>query len=90
MNTPITPWINLTLHEAQRYHHLAWFLYGWIEREQLLNLDALVAWWLRGAMASGSRSPSCRRDGLSMAPLHPSDPFGEDECRHRLSFTSGG
>jgi len=64
MNTPITPWIKLSLHQAQRCHHLAWFLHGWMEREQLLNLDALVAWWLRGATtASGGRSPSCRRDG---------------------------
>jgi hypothetical protein len=37
MNTPITHWINLTLHQAQRCHHLAWFLYGWLEREQVLT-----------------------------------------------------
>jgi hypothetical protein len=48
MNTPIAPWINVTLHQTQRFHHLAWFLYGWIEREQLLNLEALVAWRFRG------------------------------------------
>jgi hypothetical protein len=63
MNTPITPWITLTLHQTQRYYHLAWFLYGWIEREQLLNLDAFVACWARGAASAPSRSRSCRRDG---------------------------
>jgi hypothetical protein len=63
MNTPLTPWINLTLHQAQRYHRLAWFLYGWMEREQLLNLDAFVAWWVRGAASAPGRSRSCRRDG---------------------------
>src|SRR5688572_32411590 len=25
MNTPSTPWIDLTLQQAQRWHHLAWF-----------------------------------------------------------------
>jgi hypothetical protein len=65
MNTPLTPWINLTLHQAQRYHRLAWFLYGWMEREQLLNLDAFVAWWVGGAASAPGRSRSCRRDGLA-------------------------
>jgi hypothetical protein len=54
MNAPITPWINLMLHQAQRYHRLTWFLYGWMEREQLLNLDAFVAWWARGAASAPS------------------------------------
>lgn len=63
MNTPITSWINLMLHQAQRYHHLAWFLYGWMEREQVLNLDAFVAWWARGPASTPSRSWSCRRAG---------------------------
>ncbi len=44
MNTPLAPWINLTLRQAQRCHHLAWFLYGWLEREQMLNLEAFVEW----------------------------------------------
>lgn len=51
MNTPImpiTPLIDLTLHQAQRCHHLAWFVYGCLEREHVLNLEALVAWWARG------------------------------------------
>jgi len=53
MNTPITPWIDLMLHQAQRCHHLAWFLYGCLEREQVLNVDSFVAWWLRGACRRG-------------------------------------
>jgi len=65
MNTPFTPWINLTLHQAQRCHHLAWFLYGWFEREQLLNLEAFVDWWVGEAASAPGRSRSCRRDGLA-------------------------
>lgn len=61
MNTPITPWINLTLHQAQRCHHLhlAWFLYGWLEREQLLNMEAFVEWWVGGAVAQHMLDAHC-------------------------------
>lgn len=65
MNTPLTPWINLTLHQAQRFHHLAWFLYGWLEREQHLNMEAFVQWRIGGAPSAPCRSRSCRRDGLA-------------------------
>lgn len=64
MNTPIAPWVHLTLDQAQRCHHLAWFLCGWLEREQVLNRDAFVAWWLRGAAPAPGRRTSSRRDGL--------------------------
>jgi hypothetical protein len=56
MNTPSTPWIDLTLQQAQRWHHLAWFLYGCLEREHVLNVDAFVAWWMRGVASP----PPCR------------------------------
>ncbi len=49
MNTPITSWISLMLDQAQRCHHLAWFLYVCAVREQVLNLNAFAAWWGRGA-----------------------------------------
>lgn len=39
-------WIDLTGVQTQRCHHLAWFLYGWIEREHVLNLNACAAWWI--------------------------------------------
>jgi hypothetical protein len=80
MNTPTTVWINLVIHQAQRCHHLAWFLYGWFEREQVLNLDALVAWCLRGAATAQSRSRSSRRDGLDPAPGASGD---RSNCRSR-------
>lgn len=57
MNTPITPWIDLMLHQAQRCHHLAWFLLGCLEREHVLNVDAFVAWWARGTASPASRLP---------------------------------
>jgi hypothetical protein len=72
MKTPITPWIDLMLHQAQRGHHLAWFLYGWFEREQLLNLDAFFAWSARGAAAA----PTCRSDGVAPVPPSATRPVG--------------
>jgi hypothetical protein len=46
--TPFTPSIEPALEQLDAYWRLAWFLYGWLEREQLLNLDACGAGWLRG------------------------------------------
>ena len=44
MTTPMTPWIDLTLHQALRWQHLVWFLYGWAEREHRLgSVDAVDA-----------------------------------------------
>ena len=47
MKPPTMPWIDLALLELQRCQQLAWFVYGCIEREHRLNLDACVAWWLQ-------------------------------------------
>ncbi|RZT95190.1 hypothetical protein [Rivibacter subsaxonicus] len=68
MISPITPWINLTLHQAQRCHHLTWFLYGCLEREHVLNVDAFVAWWVRAAVLAPSQSRSPGRDGQDPVP----------------------
>ena len=46
MNTPIKAWVDLTLHQAQRCHHLAWFLYGCIDRAHRLNMNAFAASWV--------------------------------------------
>jgi hypothetical protein len=73
MNTPLTPWVNLTLHQAQRCHHLAWFLYGWLEREQVLNQEAFLAWWIPGAASAARRSRPCRCDGHGPRPCGEPD-----------------
>ena len=57
MNTPITSWISLMLDQAQRCHHLAWFLYGCAAREQALNLNAFAAWWGAWGGPAARRSP---------------------------------
>ena len=41
------PIIDLAPLTTQRCYHFAWFMYGWIEREHVLNLNACAAWWLQ-------------------------------------------
>lgn len=67
MNTPFTPWIDLTLMQAQQCHRLAWFLYGCLEREHVLNQKACAAWWVRELASSpGVRGPGrCSRSGAA-------------------------
>jgi hypothetical protein len=44
----MNPFISdLMLRQTQRCQHLAWFLYGCVEREHRLNLDACVTWWVQ-------------------------------------------
>ena len=67
MAMPITFWIDLTRLHAERCHHLGWFLYGCLEREHALNLDACAAWWGRGIAAPGNRLPSPSEAGPTPA-----------------------
>ncbi|MBE0548602.1 MAG: hypothetical protein IH627_13340 [Rubrivivax sp.] len=60
MNMTGMPWIGLTALQPQRYHHLAWFLYGWIEREHVLNMNACANWWIQAFVPAARqfRSPA--------------------------------
>ena len=61
MTVPGMPWIDLTLQQTQRCHHLAWFLYECVEREHRLNLDACVTWWLQAFTPAAAQQTSARR-----------------------------
>lgn len=47
MNLMSIPWTALMDMQPQRSHQIAWFVYGWIEREHVLNVTACAAWWMR-------------------------------------------
>jgi len=49
------PWAALMDMHPRRVYHLAWFVYGWVEREHLLNVTACADWWMRaiGLSAAG-------------------------------------
>lgn len=53
------PWTALLDMQPQRIHQIAWFVYGWVEREHLLNVTACAQWWIRalGLSAAQAKAP---------------------------------
>ena len=53
------PWTALLDMQPQRSHQIAWFVYGWVEREQLLNVTACAQWWIQalGLSAAQAKAP---------------------------------
>ena len=51
MNLMALSWAALMDMQPQRSHQIAWFVYGWIEREHVLNVDA--SGWVIGGSAQG-------------------------------------
>jgi len=60
MNLMALPWTALMDMQPQRSHQIAWFVYGWIEREHVLNVTACADWWTRalGLSAAQLKVPS--------------------------------
>lgn len=48
-------WATLASLQPHRCHRVAWFLYGWIEREHVLNVNSCANWWMRAMGSSASR-----------------------------------
>lgn len=72
LEAPVTvpaPWLEPMLDQLQRYQAVAWFLYGWMEREQRLNMQACGAWWLRAP--GPRRSAKLEESGLTEAVAAP-------------------
>jgi len=69
MNLPRIPWLDPTLWQTQRYHHLAWFLYGCVEREHLLNLDACTNWWVKALWPAAAARQTTRGVSDRQRPL---------------------
>ncbi|WP_428418429.1 hypothetical protein [Methylibium sp.] len=63
------PWAALLDMQPQRSHQIAWFVFGWIEREQVLNVTACADWWMRAMGLSEAQLKAARQavgstDGL--------------------------
>lgn len=58
------------LEQLQRYQRVAWFLYGWMQREQRLNMQACGAWWLRppGPRRGAKLEESGRTEAVAAPP----------------------
>lgn len=82
------PWTALMDMQPQRSHQIAWFVYGWIEREHVLNVNACAAWWMR-AIGLSEAQHSAPRPGIGntvpqvepQVSLHDSD--RAETTRHR-------
>lgn len=51
----------LTGMQPQRSYQIAWFVYGWIEREHFLNVIACADWWMRAVGLSVAQPRPLRR-----------------------------
>jgi hypothetical protein len=59
MSMLYAPWMELAILQAQRFDHLAWFLYGCLEREHILNLAAFEQWFQPMRHGEGRTSTGC-------------------------------
>jgi hypothetical protein len=55
MSFPGMPWTGLLYIQPQRTRQFAWFVYGWIEREHVLNVTTCADWWARAIGISADR-----------------------------------
>jgi len=94
MNPLGFPWMPLMDMQPQRSVRVAWFVYGWIEREHVLNVIACADWWMRAIGWSAPRARAARRaagsTGAHVAPqLWAHDGHRTQVTRHR-SLGQGG
>lgn len=88
MRTRFIPWTDVVLAQVQPYQRVASFVFGSIEREHRLNLDALSAYWLGASMTwlkplplpSGGLSAT-PPEQVGLSPVHASH-------QHRLPASS--
>lgn len=70
MNLMQMPWAALLDMQPQRSQQIGWFLYGWIEREHVLNVTAYADWWMQAvglSVAQPKASPQSARPVVSLS-----------------------
>ena len=87
MNLMGMPWTALMDMQPQRSYQVAWFVYGWIEREHVLNVTACADWWMRAAGISAAQlSAPSQRIGNTVLPIEPQGPVHASDrverCQH--------
>lgn len=64
------PWAAMMAMQLQRSSQIAWFVYGWIEREHVLNATACADWWMRATGSAAARiQPSRQGIETTLPPL---------------------
>lgn len=94
MNLMQMPWAALLDMQPQRSHQIAWFVCGWIEREQILNATACAGWWMRALGLSTPRLKTPRQgvgktDQSVESPLSVPGSDRADATRRRTSRQVG-
>ena len=83
------PWTALLDMQPQRIHQIAWFVYGWVEREHVLNVTACADWWMRAlglSTAQVKASPQgTRNTGAQAEPQVMVHDSGRAETHRRGS-----
>ena len=84
------PWTALLDMQPQRSHQIAWFVYGWVEREHVLNVTACADWWMRAlglSTAQVKASPQgTRNTGAQAEPQVMVHDSGRAETHRRGSW----
>ena len=62
------PWIALLDMQPQWSHQIAWFVYGWVEREHLLNVTACAQWWIRALGLSAAQAKASPQGSGNTGP----------------------
>ncbi len=88
MNLIGFPWTALMDMHPQRIYQIAWFVYGWVEREHVLNLTACAEGWMRAIGLPAARLEAPRQGiGGTVPPVAPqvlvSDGDRAEIPRHR-------
>jgi len=81
------PWTALLDRQPQRSHQIAWFVYGWVEREHVLNVTACAEWWMQALGLSAAQAKAPAQGTGNTGPqaelqvlVHDSD-RAETDCR---------
>lgn len=81
------PWTALLDLQPQRSHQIAWFVYGWVEREHVLNVTACAEWWMRALGLSAAQTRTLPQGtGNTVPTIEPQVSVLESDraerCRH--------
>lgn len=89
MNMLGMPWIALAALLPHRCHRLAWFLYDWIEREQVLNLTACADRWTWAIGISAGQFKVPRQDfAITLPPVAPKVLINESDRSDASQYRS--
>lgn len=83
---PFVPVADFAYEQLESYQRVGVFVLGCIEREHLLNVDALAQYWLR--LGAAWPNPMTAHPPMATAPRSDADRQLPQLCKHRLPASS--